>query len=165
MGGSAWRGRAALPKLERVLERSMMVCLLGLFRTERLASEMSAVTRVMEILQDGGGHHRVGVGVGQQWGQTPPPPPPVYTATHLGDGTLLPPPFSHPMRRVDWSWSHRTAPRGRDAPRQWGPRGRAEGLPPMGLGVPSVVLGVPPWDQGSSTGSVVPYGIRGPPWD
>lgn len=29
----------------------MMACLLGLFRTERLASEMSAVTRVMEILR------------------------------------------------------------------------------------------------------------------
>lgn len=42
---------AALPRLERVLERSMMVCLLGLLRTERLAKEMSAVTRVMDILQ------------------------------------------------------------------------------------------------------------------
>lgn len=31
----------------------MMMCLLGLLRTERLASEMSAVTRVMEILRDG----------------------------------------------------------------------------------------------------------------
>lgn len=29
----------------------MMVCLLGLFRTERLAREMSAVTRVMDILK------------------------------------------------------------------------------------------------------------------
>lgn len=28
----------------------MMMCLLGLLRTERLAREMSAVTRVMEIL-------------------------------------------------------------------------------------------------------------------
>ena len=49
----AWGGRGAapaLPRLERVLERSMMVCLLGLFSTERLAREMSAVTRVMEIL-------------------------------------------------------------------------------------------------------------------
>lgn len=42
-----------VPKLERVLERSMMACLLGLFRTERLAREMSAVTRVMDILQRG----------------------------------------------------------------------------------------------------------------
>lgn len=42
-----------VPKLERVLERSMMACLLGLFRTERLAREMSAVTRVMDILQGG----------------------------------------------------------------------------------------------------------------
>ena len=42
--------RAPLPRLERVLERSMMVCLLGLFRMERLAREISAVTRVMEIL-------------------------------------------------------------------------------------------------------------------
>lgn len=29
----------------------MMACLLGLFRTERLAREMSAVTRVMDILR------------------------------------------------------------------------------------------------------------------
>lgn len=29
----------------------MMACLLGLFNTERLASEMSAVTLVMDILQ------------------------------------------------------------------------------------------------------------------
>lgn len=29
----------------------MIVCLLGLFRTERLASEMSAVTLVMDILE------------------------------------------------------------------------------------------------------------------
>lgn len=42
---------AVLPRLERVLERSMMVCLLGLLRTERLAKEMSAVTRVMDILK------------------------------------------------------------------------------------------------------------------
>jgi hypothetical protein len=40
------------PRLERVLERSMMMCLLGLLRTERLAREMSAVTRVIEILGD-----------------------------------------------------------------------------------------------------------------
>lgn len=39
-----------LPRLERVLERSMMACLLGLFRTDRLAREMSAVTRVIDIL-------------------------------------------------------------------------------------------------------------------
>lgn len=31
----------------------MMACLLGLLRTERLAREMSAVTRVMDILQGG----------------------------------------------------------------------------------------------------------------
>lgn len=30
----------------------MMMCLLGLLRTERFAREMSAVTRVMEILGD-----------------------------------------------------------------------------------------------------------------
>ena len=41
------------PRLERVFERSMMMCLLGLLRTERLAREISAVTRVMEILGDG----------------------------------------------------------------------------------------------------------------
>lgn len=39
-----------LPKFERVLDRSMIACLLGLFRTERLAREMSAVTRVIDIL-------------------------------------------------------------------------------------------------------------------
>lgn len=39
-----------LPRLERVLERSMMACLLGLFKTDRLAREMSAVTRVIDIL-------------------------------------------------------------------------------------------------------------------
>lgn len=31
----------------------MMACLLGLFRTERLAREMSAVTRVIDILKGG----------------------------------------------------------------------------------------------------------------
>lgn len=30
----------------------MMVCLLGLLRTERLANDMSAVTRVMDILKE-----------------------------------------------------------------------------------------------------------------
>lgn len=40
-----------IPRFERVLERSMMACLLGLFRTERLAREMSAVTRVIDILE------------------------------------------------------------------------------------------------------------------
>lgn len=30
----------------------MIACLLGLFNTERLASEMSAVTRVIDILQN-----------------------------------------------------------------------------------------------------------------
>lgn len=58
-GGGVSMGRpsrgSTLPRLERVLERSMMVCLLGLFKTERLAREMSAVTRVMEILRDGEG--------------------------------------------------------------------------------------------------------------
>lgn len=39
-----------LPKLDLVLDLSIIACLLGLFNTERLASEMSAVTRVMEIL-------------------------------------------------------------------------------------------------------------------
>lgn len=50
-----WRFLCVLPRLERVLERSMMVCLLGLLRTERLASDMSAVTRVMDILQQRSG--------------------------------------------------------------------------------------------------------------
>lgn len=49
---------AVLPRLERVLERSMMVCLLGLLRTERLASDMSAVTLVMDILKTTMGHTR-----------------------------------------------------------------------------------------------------------
>lgn len=31
----------------------MMACLLGLLRTERLAREMSAVTRVIDILKQG----------------------------------------------------------------------------------------------------------------
>jgi len=35
---------------ERLLERSMMARLLGLFSSERFASEMSAVTRVIVIL-------------------------------------------------------------------------------------------------------------------
>lgn len=43
-----------VPKFERVLERSMMACLLGLFRTERLAREISAVTRVIDILKTRG---------------------------------------------------------------------------------------------------------------
>ena len=38
------------PMLERAEERSMMVLLPGLLSTDRLASERSAVTRVMEIL-------------------------------------------------------------------------------------------------------------------
>lgn len=45
-------GLHGIPKLERVLERSMMACLLGLLRTERLAREMSAVTRVIDILKE-----------------------------------------------------------------------------------------------------------------
>lgn len=39
----------------------MIMCLLGLLRTERLAREMSAVTRVMEILKDQAGR-KSGVG-------------------------------------------------------------------------------------------------------
>lgn len=41
-----------LPKLERVLDLSMMALLLGLLRTDLLAKEMSAVTRVIDILQN-----------------------------------------------------------------------------------------------------------------
>ena len=52
----SWPDASVLPRLERVLERSMIVCLLGLLRTERLAREMSAVTRVMEILQNNHQH-------------------------------------------------------------------------------------------------------------
>lgn len=39
-----------VPKLERVLDLSMMALLLGLFRTDLLAKEISAVTRVIDIL-------------------------------------------------------------------------------------------------------------------
>lgn len=39
-----------LPKLERVLDRSMMALLLGLLRTDLLARDISAVTRVIDIL-------------------------------------------------------------------------------------------------------------------
>lgn len=53
------------PRLERVLERSMIMCLLGLLRTERLAREMSAVTRVMEILK-----HQAGRKSGVRWART-----------------------------------------------------------------------------------------------
>lgn len=42
----------SLPRLERVLDRSMMALLLGLFKTDLLASDMSAVTRVIEILKN-----------------------------------------------------------------------------------------------------------------
>lgn len=40
-----------LPRLERVLDRSMMALLLGLLSTDLLANDMSAVTLVMDILQ------------------------------------------------------------------------------------------------------------------
>lgn len=41
-----------LPKLERVLDLSMMALLLGLLRTDLLANDISAVTRVIDILQN-----------------------------------------------------------------------------------------------------------------
>lgn len=41
----------ALPRLERVLDLSMMALLLGLLSTDLLANDMSAVTLVMDILQ------------------------------------------------------------------------------------------------------------------
>lgn len=41
----------ALPRLERVLDLSMMALLLGLFSTDLLANDMSAVTLVMDILE------------------------------------------------------------------------------------------------------------------
>lgn len=41
----------ALPRLERVLDLSMMARLLGLLSTDLLANDMSAVTLVMDILQ------------------------------------------------------------------------------------------------------------------
>lgn len=43
---------AFLPRLERVLDLSIMALLLGLFRTDLLASDISAVTRVIEILKN-----------------------------------------------------------------------------------------------------------------
>lgn len=97
----------------------MMVCLLGLLSTERLASEMSAVTRVMEILgtqrgQPGRGGH----------GDTPTPTP-------LS-------PHCHP--RAD-SWRGRSWTR----PGQGFPVGLGV---LMGFGVPSMVLGIPPMELG-----------------
>lgn len=50
----AGAGSGHSPMLERVVERSMMARLPGLLSTERLASDRSAVTRVMEILQGTG---------------------------------------------------------------------------------------------------------------
>lgn len=41
-----------LPKLDRVLDRSIKAFLPGLLRIERLAKEMSAVTRVMVTLEE-----------------------------------------------------------------------------------------------------------------
>lgn len=40
-----------IPKLERVLERSIKAFLPGLLRMDRFASEISAVTRVIVILE------------------------------------------------------------------------------------------------------------------
>lgn len=167
-GGGVSMGRPSrggtLPRLERVLERSMMVCLLGLFKTERLAREMSAVTRVMEILRDGEGTS--GWGGEQQWVQRPPCAYPHCPGGQ--DGTLLLPPSSYPLHKATWSWSPPL--------KQHEPRGRAEGPcvglgvpcgirgPAVGLGVPPMGLGVPLWGEGSPLwdwGS--PHGVGGPP--
>lgn len=43
--------RSTIPKLERVFDRSIKAFLPGLFRMDRLAREMSAVTRVIVILE------------------------------------------------------------------------------------------------------------------
>lgn len=43
--------RSCLPKLERVLDRSIKAFFPGLLRMDRLAREMSAVTRVIVILE------------------------------------------------------------------------------------------------------------------
>lgn len=51
----------------------MMVCLLGLLRTERLASDMSAVTLVMDILKTSRGHTRSHLRSNKR-GRWPPPP-------------------------------------------------------------------------------------------
>lgn len=40
-----------IPRLDLVLDLSIMVLLLGLFSTDRLAKEMSAVTLVIDILK------------------------------------------------------------------------------------------------------------------
>ena len=111
----------ALPRLERVLERSMMVCLLGLFRTERLAREMSAVTRVMEILRDTEGTS----GLGEQ--QRGPHTPHHIHTQHLGWGAGWDPPstpFLPPHPQGSCSSGERS-------PQQQEPWGSAEG-PPQG---------------------------------
>lgn len=46
---SGWSDK---PKLERVLDRSIKAFFPGLLRMDRLAKEMSAVTRVMVILEN-----------------------------------------------------------------------------------------------------------------
>lgn len=120
--GSAWG--AASPRLERVLERSMMVCLLGLFSTERLAREMSAVTRVMEILP----------GERRGWGATAGQPPHVHTHPTAGTATSF-----HPLPPTPCTGLPGAGATG--AQRQ-PPQGRAGGLP----GGPPMDLGVPSWD-------------------
>lgn len=42
---------SVLPKLDLVFDRSIIALLLGLFRTDLLAREMSAVTLVIDILR------------------------------------------------------------------------------------------------------------------
>lgn len=116
-----WGGCAPLPRLERVLERSMMVCLLGLLSTERLAREMSAVTRVMEILP-----HRGGT---RGWGQRQRvQPPQKKTHTHLLEGGRTGPSL-HPLPPTLCTGLPGVGA-GRDPPpKMQEPQGRAEGLP------------------------------------
>ena len=61
----------ALPRLERVLDRSMMALLLGLFSTDLLAKDMSAVTRVMDILQQHQTHMSYSTNMQRDAGWTP----------------------------------------------------------------------------------------------
>lgn len=113
-------GKVGSPRLERVLERSMMMCLLGLLRTERLAREMSAVTRVMEILRDGTRGVRVRVGSNalpapQAPGLPPPgssfnpPCPPPAAEDHSGSGEPAPrvlPAIKSMLQEVKQSFLH-----------------------------------------------------------
>lgn len=151
-GGGRRGGCAPLPRLERVLERSMMVCLLGLFSTERLAREMSAVTRVMEILP-----HREGTA---GWGQRVQPPPPKKINTHPFVGGRTGPSL-HPLPPT-LCMGLPGAGAGRDPPKRQEPRG---GLRvPHGIRGSYGVQGSPCGFSGPTNKWLgVPHGFRGFP--